>query len=243
MDSNRQPEMDSPDGGRDPGSRAIELISTVAHEIRSPLTSIKGFTKTLIDRWTRISDEDKIEMLRAVDADADRLTRMLGELLDVSRLEVGRLPIKRTLFDLRELVLDVVTAIGDRSDRHQVYAGECEQIEVSADRDKVRQVITNLVENAIKYTPGGTVRLSCGVEGGFAVIKVRDEGPGIAPDDVEDFFTMFGRKEKGDHPTGTGLGLYICKGIIEAHGGEIGVRTEPGSGSEFWFSLPLHATP
>ncbi|MEX2394001.1 MAG: ATP-binding protein [Actinomycetota bacterium] len=221
--------------------RTIELIATVSHEIRSPLTTIKGFTKTLLDRWDRLEDEMKLEMLAAINADADRVTRILTELLDVSRLEAGKLTLHLRPVDICVLVEEVAEALADRSDKHTIVLdkpADGEHLEVVADPDKVRQVLANLIENAQKYADEGTITVSCSVEDGFGTFSVTDMGPGVPPDLESKIFEKFSRRELPGSPTGTGLGLYISKGLIEAQGGQIGATFE-SSESRFWFRLPL----
>lgn len=219
--------------------RTAELIATVSHEIRSPLTTIKGFTKTLIDRWDRLGDEAKLDLLRAVNADADRVTRLIGELLDVSRIEAGKLSLHLRPLDLRELAEEVIASMASRSEVHEVRLLEGDAIEVRADPDKVRQVLTNFLENALKYTEGGAVRIACSREGSLGRVAVSDEGEGIPHEQIPPLFEKFARRERPGSPTGTGLGLYICKGLVEAHGGAIGADSKSGEGSTFWFSLPV----
>src|SRR5438132_7796212 len=141
---------------RDVDSTA-EIIATVSHEIRSPLTTIKGFTKTLIDRWDRLPDDAKLDMLRAVNADADRVTRLLTELLEVSRLEAGKLQLHLQRVDLRELCESVVNELATRSEKHTLRLDGDREVVVRGDPDKLLRVLTNLVENAQKYTDGGEV--------------------------------------------------------------------------------------
>jgi signal transduction histidine kinase len=217
--------------------RTIELIATVSHEIRSPLTTIKGFTKTLLDRWDRLSDEIKLEMLAAINDDADRVTRILTELLDVSRLEAGKLPLHLVHVELRELAEEVVHTLAGRSDRHKVELVAGDPVEVVADREKLRQVLTNFIENAQKYTEGGTIRVVCRADDGWAFVEVADDGPGVPAEMFGRIFEKFARRDLPGSPTGTGLGLYICKGLIEAQGGDIGLRIV-GPGSTFWFGFP-----
>lgn len=219
--------------------RTVELISTVSHEIRSPLTSIKGFTKTLLDRWDRFDDDLKKEMLTAVNTDADRVTRLLGELLDISRLEAGRLGLRLKQFDLGELAGDVVSRLAGISDRHTVETELGDDLTVVADPDKIQQVLTNLVENALKYTDGGRVQVRATRDGRWVSVGVSDEGEGIPQRHVQRLFRKFYRRDRAGSPSGTGLGLYICRGLIEAHGGAIVVDSEPGRGSTFSFRIPV----
>lgn len=224
---------------RTPDIRTVELIATVAHEIRSPLTTIKGFTKTLLDRWDRLDDEMKRDMLQAINTDADRVTRLLTELLDVSRLEAGKLTLHRRPVDLRELAVRTAEDLADRSGAHVVRVVDGGGVTVLGDPDKLRQVVTNFIENALKYTEGGTVTVTCVAEDGWGRLAVSDQGSGIPARRHTDIFEKFTRHEIPGSPSGTGLGLYICKGLIEAHGGRIGLTSEEGVGSTFWFDVPL----
>jgi signal transduction histidine kinase len=214
-----------------------EIIATVSHEIRSPLTTIKGFTKTLIDRWDRLPDDAKLDMLRAVNADADRVTRLLTELLEVSRLEAGRLQLHMQRVDLRELCETVVTELAERSEKHTLRLDGDGEVIVRGDPDKLLRVLTNLVENAQKYTDGGDVVVAYRAEGEWAETRVTDQGSGIPPEQQKKVFDKFARRELAGAPSGTGLGLYIAKGLIEAHGGEMGLVSKEGAGSTFWFRL------
>ena len=221
-------------------SRA-NLVSTVAHELRSPLTSVKGFTATLLAKWDRFPDEQKKLMLQAVNADADRVTRLITELLDVSRIDAGRL-------EMRKQVVDVAASVRRVVDGH-VASGEAESRfdlrcsgplpEMWVDPDKLQQIIGNLVENALRHGEG-TVTVTVGpvdVDGQpGAVVMVRDQGEGIPEHVVPRVFARFWRG--GDRRGGTGLGLYIVKGLVEAHGGSISVRAGVGGGAEFRFVLP-----
>ena len=242
----------------------------MAHELRSPLTSVKGFTATLLAKWTRFTDDQKRVMLETVNADADRVTRLITELLDVSRIESGRMEIHRQLVNIPERVEKIVAgrvAAGDPADRFKMeVAGDLP--ETWLDADKVDQILGNLVENAIRHG-AGTVTVvvepavtagarasnhagavsgapgslgkpgSLGVAGRPAIaVSVRDEGDGVAPELVPRIFRQFWRaKRRG----GAGLGLYIVKGLVEAHGGAITVQRAPGGGAEFRFTMPASA--
>jgi PAS domain S-box-containing protein len=236
-------------------SRA-ELVSTVAHELRSPLTSVKGFTATLLAKWGRFTDDQKVVMLETVNADADRVTRLITELLDVSRIESGRVEVHRQLVDLpdraRKLIAGRVAA-GDAEDRFRLEVRDGLP-ETWLDADKIDQILGNLVENAVRHGAGIVTIVvepahldeaaACGSAPDAAAVSVRDQGEGIAPDVVHRVFRQFwrgkprGGSRRGQHGGGTGLGLYIVKGLVEAHGGTIGVRPAPGGGAEFRFIVP-----
>jgi len=220
-------------------SRA-ELVSTVAHELRSPLTSVKGFTATLLAKWPRFTDPQKLLMLETVNADADRVTRLITELLDVSRIESGRVEVHRELVDVpdraRKLIAGRVAA-GEPEDRYRLeVVGDLP--ETWLDADKVDQILGNLVENAVRHGAGiVTVVVERARIGGdqAVAVSVRDQGEGIPPEMAHRVFRQFWR---GKRRGGTGLGLYIVKGLVEALGGDITVCRAPGGGAEFRFIVP-----
>ncbi|HEY6297066.1 MAG TPA: PAS domain-containing sensor histidine kinase [Streptosporangiaceae bacterium] len=249
-------------------SRA-ELVSTVAHELRSPLTSVKGFTATLLSKWGRFTDDQKRVMLETVNADADRVTRLITELLDVSRIESGRMEVHRELVDLPERARRIIegrVAAGDDPDRFRLEVRPGVP-ETWLDADKIDQILGNLVENAVRHGAGivtivvepahlddrepavlAEAAAAAGRPGqgepDAAAVSVRDQGEGIAPDVASRVFRQFWRgKPRGgsrsrQYGGGTGLGLYIVKGLVEALGGTIGVRRAPGGGAEFRFIVP-----
>ena len=216
-------------------SRA-DLVSTVAHELRSPLTSVKGFTATLLAKWDRFTDPQKLLMLETVNADADRVTRLLTELLDVSRIDAGRLEVRKQVVDVPAAVRKAVNgqvASGEPEDRFVVeVSGELPEIWV--DPDKLDQVVGNLVENALRHG-AGTVTVAVSPYDGGVEVVVSDEGEGIPEETAARVFTRFWR---GSRRGGTGLGLYIVMGLVEAHGGSVVVRRAPSGGAAFRFVLP-----
>lgn len=218
-----------------------EVISAVSHELRSPLTSVKGFTKTLLARWDRFDDETKKHMLVTIESDADRVTRLITELLDISRLESGRLQLRRKKITIPDIANQVVARIQPRSNRHAIHTDFADGFpEVFADPDKVEQVLTNLVENAVKYTEEGKIAVTGVVDDGLVRVSVSDQGEGIPADQrVQVFGKFFRHGERAHNPTGTGLGLYISKGLVEAHGGRIWIEDAPDGGSVFSFTLPI----
>ncbi|MFI6701472.1 ATP-binding protein [Streptomyces sp. NPDC050509] len=224
-----------------------ELIATVAHELRSPLTSVKGFTATLLAKWERFTDDQKRLMLETVDADANRVTRLIAELLDISRIDSGRLEVRRQPVDIGAAVgrhVQSHTASGQSPDRFLVRI-EQPLPDLWADPDKIDQVLGNLLENAVRHGEGtvtievapARIEHAAESEKGTAV-TVCDEGPGIPEESMQRVFTRFWR---GSKRGGTGLGLYIVKGIVEAHGGTISVGRGPGGGAQFRFILPVGA--
>ena len=233
--------------------RHADLIATVAHELRSPLTSVKGFTATLLAKWERFTDDQRKLMLETVDADADRVTRLIAELLDIARIDSGRLQLARYAVDVEELVRDQISgmvAAGQPEDRFVVVAHGTPP--VFADQDKLRQVLANLLENAVRHGDGRvTVTIDAAQSSAsesassapaagetvsdLVAVTVDDEGTGIPPEMLGRVFTRFWR---GNRRGGTGLGLYIVKGIIEAHGGTITVGPAPSGGARFQFTVP-----
>nr|WP_030173699.1 PAS domain-containing protein [Spirillospora albida] len=221
-----------------------DLVSTVAHELRSPLTSVKGFTATLLAKWHRFNDDQKRVMLETVNSDADRVTRLITELLDVSRIEAGRLEMRRQVVDLPAAVRKVLAgrvAAGDPEDRFR-FEVRGALPDLWLDPDKIDQILGNLIENAVRHGAGTVtivVEPTAHEEG--AAVSVRDEGEGIPPEAAQRVFRRFWRGPGGNRRGGTGLGLYIVKGLVEAHGGGIAVRRAPGGGAEFRFTVPAGA--
>ncbi|MQY14035.1 Adaptive-response sensory-kinase SasA [Streptomyces sp. RB5] len=229
-----------------------ELIATVAHELRSPLTSVKGFTATLLAKWERFTDDQKRLMLETVHADANRVTRLIAELLDISRIDSGRLEVRRQPVDIAGAVrrhVEAHTTAGEDPGRFVLLVSPGLP-DLWADPDKIDQVLGNLLENAVRHG-AGTVTIevapaprpprepgdtpSAPAPQGTEV-TVSDEGPGIPEESMSRVFTRFWR---GSKRGGTGLGLYIVKGIVEAHGGTISVTRAPGGGARFRFMLPV----
>ncbi len=226
-------------------SRA-ELVSTVAHELRSPLTSVKGFTATLLAKWDRFSDEQKRLMLETVEADADRVTRLITELLDIARIDSHRLAVRRQPVDLEKVLHRHVSAMearGEDPDRFVVLIADGIP-EMWVDADKLDQVVGNLLENAVRHGSGTVTICAEPIGEGDssapgASVTVTDEGEGIPQEARDRVFTRFWRSGRRG---GTGLGLYIVRGLVEAHGGRIEVGQGPSGGARFRFVLPA-ATP
>lgn len=217
----------------------IEIVGTVGHELRSPLTSVKGYTSLLLNRWDRIADDQKRTMLEQVHRDADRVTRLITELLDISRLESGRLVLRRQMVGLEALAHSVIEKV-----RMEYADLQCQVSfphpfpDVYADPDKIVQILTNLVENACKYaSPVGMVIEGSATDHSVAV-AVHDRGEGFPEQDVAKVFTKFFRRTD-TRPTGSGLGLWISRGLAEAHGGSLVAHSTIGEGSTFRFTLPL----
>jgi len=220
------------------------FVSTVSHELRTPLTSIKGFVSTLLEDKEGYFDKDtQLEFYQIIDSECDRLTRLINDLLNVSRIEAGRaLEINYQPFNLVQLAKRVIDAQRTYATSHELTLQAPETIEqVIADPDKLDQVLTNLVSNAIKYSPrGGEVTVAIKDLEGFVEVSVHDQGIGIPENQLDKIFERFHRVEDGDvrQAGGTGIGLYLVKHLVESHGGSVWAESALGKGSTFTFRIP-----
>ena len=219
-----------------------DFLSSVSHEIRTPLTVIEGNGLTLEEHWDRLDDRTRREFLASMNANSKALDGIVSKLLDFSRLETGKLEIHPRALNIRELFDHVVSRLGNLADQHMILVEAPPDLEVTADPLLVDRVIENLVSNALKYTPPGTgILISASPAGERAVITVTDHGPGIPPDEVARLGERFFR---GGDPNarpakGIGLGLALAREFLQLHASELRVESTMGSGSRFWFSLPL----
>jgi len=220
-----------------------QLLSTVSHELRTPLATIKGYATMLLDYDQRLAGDEKREYLGSVDRATDRLTELIDHLLDMSRLESGQMRIERARTDVTTLIRDALGDIQLRSPGHRVTVKTKGKLPtLNVDRRRVRQVLDNLLDNAIKYSDEGTkVAVTAQVRAGELLVGVADEGIGIPEVDLERVFDRMYRIEHRLMPEtrGAGLGLAICKGLVEVQGGKIWVESEVGKGSTFYFTVPL----
>ncbi len=217
-----------------------DLVATIAHELRSPLTGVKGFVQALLNRWEKLSDDQRKLMLTTVNADAERLTGLIAELLDVARLDTGRLSLFRRGCDAALLVGRVVTSVQAGTSRPIALDAARDLPEIDADPDKFTQVITNLVENGIRHGDGTvTVSLSAYDDGGAGGVRidVDDQGDGIAEEIRRRVFTKFW---KHGVRGGSGLGLYLVGGLIKAHGGTVTIADAPGGGARITVRWPAY---
>ena len=215
-----------------------DLVATVAHELRSPLTGVKGFVQALLNRWDKLNDDQKKLMLTTVSADSDRLSRLIAELLDVARIDTGRLQLypRPSAGDvLVRRVVDSVSAGTSRPIELDVAAG---LPEILVDPDKFTQVVTNLIENGVRHG-SGVVRVSLSPVGDPEVtglrIRVEDDGDGISPELRRRVFTKFWT---GGGSGGSGLGLYLVNGLVKAHGGTVTISDADGGGARIDVDLP-----
>jgi signal transduction histidine kinase len=224
------------------------LLSTLAHELRSPLTSVKGFSTTLLRRWDRFTDEQKRVIIETIESDADRVSRLVSDLLDVSRIEAGRMQVRRQEIFLDPLVVKHrrrLESLGIPENR--IHVELLRPIpDTWADPDRIDQIMINLIDNAITHGDGqisvrvepGTVDLADGRAGDgrpACVVSVSDEGQGI-PERLQSL--IFTRFWHGPGQRNTGLGLYIVKALVEAHGGRVRAANAPAGGAVFTFSIP-----
>ncbi|HSV40223.1 MAG TPA: ATP-binding protein [Nocardioidaceae bacterium] len=217
-----------------------DLVATVAHELRSPLTGVKGFVATLLSKWGKLNDEQKQLMLETVNADADRLTRLIAELLDVARIDTGRLSLHRRPLDFGGAVDRALQSIRAGTGRDIGLAVEGELPQVLADPDKLAQVVTNLVENAVRHGAGHVQLLATPyLEDGFRGVRlyVDDEGDGINPSIRSRVFTKFW---KHGSRGGSGLGMYIVHGLVTAHGGSVSIDEAPSGGARIIVLWPAY---
>lgn len=221
-----------------------EFVSIVSHELRTPLTSIMGFAQTLRGDLATLEEHERSEFLGIIEQESNRLLVMINDLLDMSRMEAGRpLPINYALVNIKQLAEHVVRFQSVTTTLHN-FAFEFPENApaVQADPDKVEQILTNLVSNAIKYSPkGGEVALGAYSEDDYCTIYVRDRGIGMTAEEVSRLFQPYQRIDRDAIKgiRGTGLGLYLVRALVEAHRGRVWVESEPGKGSSFYLSLPL----
>ncbi|PYI86231.1 MAG: PAS domain-containing sensor histidine kinase [Verrucomicrobia bacterium] len=220
-----------------------EFVANVSHELRTPLSLIKGCVETLLD-GARHEPEHAARFLQMIEKHADRLTYLIEDLLTISRLESGQIVMNRQSVQIADVVGRVANDLQARADEKKVAVENRvpDALHAQADADRIEQVLFNLVENAIKYgRTEGHVRIDAKVVPGNKVeVSVRDDGPGIPPEARERVFERFYRvdRARSRETGGTGLGLAIVKHIVQAHGGEVGVQSEPGQETRFFFTLP-----
>jgi len=222
-----------------------DLLSTVSHELRTPLSIIKGYSTLLIDYDKKLRPQEKMEYLRSTDGATDRLMDLVDRLLDMSRLDAGLLKLVKTEISILKLIRVSAAEAKLRAPGYQIVANVGRKPpRVTADARRIRQVLDNLIDNACKYSGKGTeIIISARRKGKNLLVSVADQGFGIPAKELQKVFNRMYRIEERliNEAGGMGLGLAICKGLIEAHGGRIWVESEEGKGSTFFFTLPLHA--
>jgi signal transduction histidine kinase len=217
-----------------------DFVSLVSHELRTPMASVIGSARTLQQRWRELSPEQRESFLELIAGETNRLATLIADVLDTSRIEAGTFSFRFGDVDLGELVRDSVATAELATDEVSVRAEVRDPLpRVRGDVERLRQVLTNLIDNAIKYSPaGGEVEVRAYAEDGHVHVDVRDEGPGVPHEDRRLIFEKFGRVTSGNTRPGTGLGLFIARSIAEAHGGTLDVHSVPQHGATFTLSVP-----
>ncbi len=225
-------------------SQKNDFIKMANHELKTPVTTIKGYVQLL--KKMRGTSEDKflVNSLNTIENQVDKLTSLIGDLLDISRIESGKLPLNMKEFSLVELVTETIEDIKASEESHQINfeLKHSEDIEVLADKDRMTQVLNNLLTNAIKYSPHSKcVKVELYLDGKCAVVSVDDSGIGMEKEELSKIFHRFYRVSGDDEETfpGFGIGLFIVKDIMDRHNGKIWVESEKNKGSKFYFSLPV----
>jgi len=219
-----------------------QFIGLVSHELRTPLTVIMGAVNTALSEATRLSPQETRQLLEDAASESEMLSHILENLLELSRSQAGRLILHLEPLKLEDVVQKTIHEARRHSSMHQFAMDLPKKIPpLRADRIRLERILHNLVENAVKYSPGGEVRVSARQEGKNLVIAVHDQGPGISPHDQARLFQPFRRTRQAetDATKGVGLGLLVCRTLAEAHGGKIWLESKPGQGTTFFFTLPI----
>jgi PAS domain S-box-containing protein len=217
-----------------------ELVATVSHELRTPLTGVLGFAELLMHE--DVDADSRQRYVQTIHSEAQRLTALVDDFLDLQKIEAGRFTLALEPFELRELLQHQIALFSAQSaDHHLTLATPGEAVPMVGDRNRISQVMANLLSNAIKYSPaGGEVTVAASTQHGFSRISVTDSGVGIPAAQQQHVFTKFFRVDSSDTRAigGTGLGLALCREIVSAHGGRMGFESAEGTGSTFWLELP-----
>lgn len=218
------------------------FISMASHELKTPVTSIKGYVQILLSVYSKTEDTILLNSLNSIERQIAILTKLITELLDVSKIKSGGLHFDKTSFDLKKLVHEVAEEMNLINPRHKIIVSIESSATVNADRDRIDQVLINFLTNAVKYAPGSdTILIKSFIENNYVVVSVEDFGIGISKKDLARIFERFYRVEGKNENTfpGFGIGLFIAAEIIQRHNGKIAVKSEPGKGSTFSFMLPI----
>jgi signal transduction histidine kinase len=218
-----------------------DFVSLVSHELRSPMAAVIGAARTLEERWRELNADQRAAFLALIADETNRLATLIGDVLDTSRIEAGTFSYRFTEVDVAELVQATAAGFALHQDEVSVIAhAEGVLPSVRGDRERLRQVLRNLLENAVKYSPAGeAVDVRARAEDGRVLVTVEDSGPGIPAEQHGLIFERFGRANVGLGKPGTGLGLFIARSIAEAHGGTLSVLSAPGRGAVFTLELPV----
>jgi len=218
-----------------------ELIGNISHEFRTPLAGIKAMVETLRDG--AVNDKEAArDFLSRIDEEIDRLTQLVAELTELSRIETGKVELKLEPINLNDIIVEVINQLTPQAERQQLSIKTelaPDLPAVRADTDRIKQVITNLVHNAVKFTPsGGNISISSNYDDRYVAVDVTDEGIGISRSDLPHIFERFYKSDRARAGGGTGMGLAIAKHVVEAHGGNIRAESREGKGSTLSFNIP-----
>lgn len=220
-----------------------EFLAMISHELRTPLTSIIGFTTTLLAKDVNWEPEEQLDFIRTIQQEADRLQELIDHLLDLSRLEAGMLPISPQPHSIFEITQDALPQLNTLTAGKTLFINLPDTLPlINVDAKRIAQVLVNLVRNAAAYAPDGTeISLTANVRGGFVQINISDQGPGIPASEHRKVFKAFQRGKNIEHGSlqGAGLGLAICKGLVEAHGGHIWIKKKTTPGATIAFTVPM----
>jgi signal transduction histidine kinase len=215
-----------------------ELISKIAHELRSPLTSVKGFSATLVKRWDRFTDEQRLQFVETIHADANRMGRIVSEVLDLARLEANRLELHPQQVSVASIAAQSAEHLEGLPGGDRVSVEVPNDVTAFVDPERLGHMLRALIENAIKFSDEGDITLSAVRSGDMVEVTIVDHGVGIESGRLADIFSGPGPSGQRSGPSGTGLGLYLTRRLAEAHGGRIEVTSEQEKGSVFTLYLP-----
>ena len=219
-----------------------EFLALVSHELRTPLTAVKGFVDTVLLHWERLPDDRRRELLTRASSNADELGRLVRQLMEFGRTESGPIQIAPDKLDVAAAVDLALLGIAPVTAGHRMKVDVPDGLVVDADPDAFNHVLVNLLTNAVKFSPAGSVVVvGAHRTGDEVVVSVADEGAGVAPEEKERIFDRFYQSRNGDHARGTGIGLTIAQRFTAQHGGRIWVDSEPGHGATFSFTMPVAA--
>ncbi len=220
-----------------------DLLATVSHELRTPLATIKGYSTLILDYFDRLDTEETRDYLMSIDTSTDRLAKLVNNLLDTSRMDSGLLKLEKDPTNIVKLIRGVVAEASIRAENYRVVVKSVNNLpKVNIDAKRIRQVLDNLIDNAIKYSrPQKEIVISAEKINNELLISVADSGPGIPAGELIRIFERMYRIEKRVYTgaDGIGLGLYICRNLVEGHNGRIWAESTLGQGSVFKFTLPL----
>jgi signal transduction histidine kinase len=221
------------------------FLSTASHELKTPLTSVIAYSELLDEHGVTLSAQQRGEFLARLQGEAQRLLALIEDILDLSRLETGKLTLRREILSVNAVVQAAVETARPLAVKHGVELRvrlDDALAEVEIDEVKIRQVVVNLLVNAIKFSPEKeAVHIATRQDGEFVVVEIQDRGPGIKPEESAHIFELFGQglRQQDGRTSGLGIGLHLVKRITELHGGHVGVNSMPGDGSTFWVRLPV----